>query len=110
MTPEAIEKFQVQHHFIGGVYAKELTMDSIMDCVTSHKHNYDHMSILATGSVEINVDGVRSIVIAPAVLNIAAGKRHSVTPLETPVKWFCIHRTDVTDPDLVDNELSAENV
>jgi hypothetical protein len=43
-------------------------------------------------------------------LNIAAGKRHSVTPLETPVKWFCIHRTDVTDPDLVDNELSAENV
>ena len=109
MTPNAIEKLQVQHHFSNGVYAKELSIDNLDTCIVSHKHYFDHMSILATGSVELTVDGVKSILTAPAVLNIAAGKHHKVTPLETPIKWFCIHRTDITDPELVDNEL-AENI
>lgn len=110
MTPEAIEKLNVLHHFIGGVYAKEMTLDDVNECITSHKHHFDHMSILASGKVELTVDGERSVITAPAVLNIVAGKRHSVTPLEAPVKWFCIHRTDITDPDLVDKDLSAENI
>ena len=69
-----------------------------------HAHKYGHLSILASGSVELLVDGVKSVVDAPACLTIAAGKHHGVKSL-TDVVWYCIHATDCTDENEVDEVL-----
>ena len=69
-----------------------------------HAHKHDHLSILASGSVELLVDGVRSVVHGPACLTIAAGKHHGVKSL-TDVVWYCIHATDCTDENEVDEVL-----
>ena len=93
----------IHHHFSSGVYAKETRIPAGYVLV-QHAHKHDHLSILASGSVEMVVDGVRSIVDAPACLTIAAGKHHGVKSL-TDVVWYCVHATDCTDEDDIDEVL-----
>jgi mannose-6-phosphate isomerase-like protein (cupin superfamily) len=93
----------IHHHFSAGVYAKETRIPAGYVLV-QHAHKYDHLSILASGSVEMVVDGVKSVVEAPACLTIAAGKHHGIKSL-TDVVWYCVHATDCTDEDKVDEVL-----
>jgi quercetin dioxygenase-like cupin family protein len=96
----------IQHHFSAGVYAKETHIPAGYVLV-HHAHKHDHLSILASGSVELLVDGVKSVVDAPACLTIAAGKHHGVKSL-TDVVWYCIHATECTDVDDVDEILIVD--
>lgn len=95
----------ISHHFGGGVYAKETRVPAGMVLV-QHKHEHDHLSVLALGRVQIEVDGVRSELEGPACITITAGKYHGIKAL-TDVVWYCIHATDCTDPDKVDEVFIA---
>lgn len=99
----------IHHHFVGqdqarGVYAKELHIPA-GERLVSHKHLYDHLSILASGTIWL-VEGAhaRRLVSGPAALTIKAGVTHSVHAVTNAV-WFCIHRTDETDANTVDETL-----
>lgn len=96
---------EVNHHFGGGVYAKE-TFIPAGKWLVQHTHKFDHLSVLAKGSIELIVDGHKEIVHAPACLTIAAGKHHGVKSL-TDVVWYCIHATDCTDEHEVDEVIIA---
>jgi mannose-6-phosphate isomerase-like protein (cupin superfamily) len=85
------------------VYAKETRIPAGFILV-QHVHKHDHLSILASGSVEMVVDDVKSVVHAPACLTIAAGKHHGIKSL-TDVVWYCVHATDCTDENEVDEVL-----
>ena len=93
----------IHHHFSSGVYAKETRIPAGFILV-QHVHKHDHLSILASGSVEMVVDDVKSVVHAPACLTIAAGKHHGIKSL-TDVVWYCVHATDCTDENDVDEVL-----
>jgi len=95
----------IEHHFSSGVYAKESRIPAGYVLV-QHKHEHDHLSILASGSVELMVDGKTSVLHAPACLTIEAGKHHGVRSL-TDVVWYCIHATNCTDEHEVDEVLIA---
>jgi quercetin dioxygenase-like cupin family protein len=103
MTDVLLLNNMINHHFSTNVYAKE-TRFSAGSILVQHKHKYDHLSILASGSVELIVDDVKSIVHAPACLTIQANKHHGVKSL-TDVVWYCIHATDCTDTDEIDEVL-----
>ena len=94
----------ISHHFGAGVYAKEARIPA-GSILIQHKHKYDHLSVLASGSVELIVDDVKSIVHAPACLTIQANKHHGVKSL-TDVVWYCIHATDCVDEDKIDEVLT----
>lgn len=93
----------VVHHFSDGLYAKEMVIPAGHFAV-SHAHAYDHLSILAKGHATVEVDGVTTEYTAPACINIAAGKHHEVVAI-TDIVWFCVHATDETDPDCIDEVL-----
>ena len=93
----------IQHHFSDGVYAKETHIPA-GQVLIQHKHKFSHLSILASGSIEILIDGKRQIVHAPACLTIEAYKHHGVKSL-TDVVWYCIHATECTDADEIDEVL-----
>lgn len=93
----------VVHHFSAGLYAKQMQIPAGHFAVT-HAHAYDHLSILAKGHATVEVDGEVTEYQAPACICIAAGKHHQVIAL-TDIVWFCIHATDETDPDKVDEVL-----
>jgi len=93
----------VHHHFSSGVYAKEVTIPAGMTLV-QHRHKFDHMSVLASGTAMVSVGGKSAQFVGPAVLNIAAGQIHAVTAV-TEVVWLCIHATDEVDPEKIDHEI-----
>jgi quercetin dioxygenase-like cupin family protein len=93
----------VVHHFSAGVYAKQMKLPAKHFAI-SHAHEYDHMSILASGEATVEVDGVIDLYKAPACINIAAGKHHEIVAI-TDVVWFCIHATDETDTSKIDEVL-----
>lgn len=95
----------IKHHFGGGVYAKQANIPA-GQIVVKHKHNFDHLSILGSGVVRVEVDGHTRELIGPACITISKDKYHKVTAV-TDCVWFCVHATDCTDEDAVDEILIA---
>lgn len=95
------------HHFSEGLYAKQMELKEGSFAV-QHKHNYDHLSILAKGKVRVLFEGnLSKEYTAPACINIVKEVNHAVYALEDSV-WFCIHATSETDVDNVDKVLIKE--
>ena len=98
---------QIQHHFSSGVYAKQMVLPKDF-FVISHSHNFDHLSILASGKVIVRTDDSEQQFTAPACLTIKANVHHEITALEDSV-WFCVHATDETDESKVDEVLISHD-
>ena len=94
---------KINHYFGGGVYAKETRIPA-GQILVQHKHEHDHLSVLASGTVEVQIDGIKSRLEGPACITIKAGAHHGVRTL-TDVVWYCIHATDCTDENQVDELL-----
>lgn len=97
---------EVIHHNAGGVEAKETHIPAGMVLV-QHKHQYDHLSVLASGVVELEVDGVRVVHEGPKLMVIKAGSHHAVKAL-TDAVWFCIHSEDVALEEALSIEQSRD--
>lgn len=95
----------ITHHFGGGVYAKQMNIPA-GDVIVKHKHNFDHLSILGSGVVHVEVDGNVTELTGPACISIDKDKYHKVTAL-TDCVWFCVHATDCTDEEAIDEVLIA---
>lgn len=92
------------HHFSEGLYAKQMAIPK-GSIACQHKHNYDHLSILAQGKVRVLFDNdVVETYTAPSCINIVKNVNHTILALEDSV-WFCIHQTEETDVDKVDQVL-----
>ena len=89
--------FEMEHHFSDGLYAKKARLKPGQS-LTQHKHNYEHLSILAQGRCLVTVEGKTTEHVGPKAIVIAAGAAHTVFALEETV-WFCIHATDATTVD-----------
>lgn len=94
------------HNFSDGLYAKQMHVPAGY-VVGTHTHKYSHLSILAKGKVIVRTDDSEKLVEAPACLEIEKGIHHSIEALEDAV-WFCIHATNETDVDMVDQVLIEE--
>jgi quercetin dioxygenase-like cupin family protein len=94
---------KIRHHFWPGGYAKEMHLPTDHYAV-SHRHEYDHVSMLAAGRARVDVDGESTEYVAPAFIMIRAHAEHTITALDD-VTWFCMHATDVTDPEHIDKVL-----
>lgn len=94
-----------KHHFIGGhVYLKEFELAD-GEIITQHKHTFDHVTLLASGSVIVTLDGAPSLHHAPDYLFIKAEKHHQMQAFDGPALLYCTHITDCTDPDSIDHTL-----
>ena len=91
------------HHFSSGVYAKQMHLPAGFTAL-SHSHLFDHLSLLAKGKVIVTTDNYTQIYTAPVCITIEKNMNHSIEALEDTT-WFCIHATDETDPNKVDEVL-----
>lgn len=94
---------KITHHFSDNLYAKEMFIPAGF-VAGQHAHEYSHLSLLAKGKVKIIVDGETKEFRAPACINIEAKKRHLIEAIEDCV-WYCIHATNESDPDQIDEVL-----
>lgn len=104
-TSRELDAIPIRHFFGAGTCIKE-TFLLAGETLVQHRHHYDHLSYLVSGTVEVAVDGQKRKVVGPACMTIEAGKHHGVKAL-TDAVWLCIHGTDATDADMVDQVVIA---
>jgi quercetin dioxygenase-like cupin family protein len=105
-----MEGISVQaHHFSDGLYCKEIILKDAAE-VISHKHKYDHLSVLAKGTAVVTVDDEQTVYYSPAVINIKADTNHSVRAIGGDAVWMCIHATDESDETKVDKVLISDKL
>ena len=99
---------EVSHHFSDGVYAKQMSLPK--DHVAqSHRHNYSHLSILASGKVIVDCEGIKTQYTAPACLEIKAEIQHEIYALEDSI-FYCVHQVlPDYDLDKIDEVLIKES-
>lgn len=79
----------------GGVFAKSTTFPRVGMIAPQHAHSYDHLSIIASGAVELEKNG-RSMGLyeAPAVIKIEARTKHLFRIVKPSTTVICVHNSD----------------
>lgn len=74
------------HHFRGYCLDEEGTF------FFQHSHDYSHPTLVATGALRAWIDGKHiGDFYAPAVIEVAAGKKHKFQALLSMTRFFCVH-------------------
>jgi quercetin dioxygenase-like cupin family protein len=106
-SPPFVVLKDIVHHFAPGVYAKQQHLPAGAS-VSTHKHAYVHLTIIAQGSAIVYRGDSMERYHAPACILIDKGTEHRLQAI-TDTTWFCIHPTDETDPLKIDAVVTAED-
>lgn len=64
--------------------------------IKQHVHDYDHLSILISGTVVLVAGKVATELTGPAFVELKAGVSHTIIA-KTASLWACIHNADRLD-------------
>lgn len=80
---------------VDGFFVKKIQILKADSFVPQHSHDYDHVTVLGTGSVQFYKAGVfLGIKKAPEKLFIQARVLHSFRTLEDNTTLFCVHPSE----------------
>lgn len=99
---EPITKFAA----CANVFCRIMHFEKAGDMNQGHKHQYDHVTLLAHGSVKIRVEDREAVFTAPHFIFIDKDKEHQMTALEDNTVACCIHgqrdeNGDIIEPDYI---------
>lgn len=99
-------EFVTNHYFAPGVYARELFIPK-GHVLTGKIHRTEHLNIVSMGKIAVvNEQGQRTLIEAPYTFVSKPGTKRAGFALEDTV-WTCIHPTNETDLDKLEDELIA---
>lgn len=87
------------------------------DIEKGHSHQFDHLTLLATGKLKVTVEEKTTEFIAPHMIFIAKDKYHELEALEDNTIAYCIHalrtgknEADILDPAMIPKGVIARNM
>lgn len=99
---------------VSNLWSRMMVFRSIGDTEYGHTHQFDHMTLLASGALKVIVNGQATEFKAPHMILIRQDKNHELIALEDNTVAFCIHalRTgdrveDIIDPASIPNGMNA---
>ena len=81
---------------VNGVFIKSMVFKR-GQVVLTHKHTYDHQTLLAVGQLKVSIAEKSVVYTAPTVIVIAAGKSHFLEGLADQTVAYCIHAMTGSD-------------
>ena len=81
----------VNMNFINGLWCKQMHFLRAGALVPGHKHLYDHMTLLAHGSLSVTVNNKVTEFVAPQIIYIKKNVVHDLVALEADTVAYCIH-------------------
>ena len=99
---------QVKLGYAGNIFVRQMFFASKGDAKETHVHQFDHMTLLAKGSVEVTVEGKTHTFVAPQMIWIAKDKDHQLVALEDGTLAFCVHA--IRDEDGVPESLDVTSL
>ena len=110
---EPLRDPELQHYIAAGVYIKQLLMTNVGDTAEQHSHKSPHLSLLAYGTVEVEVDGIVTEAVGPTAILVDADKVHKITAVAVPALWYCVHGVDPelqTEEEIIPTLINNEHV
>lgn len=89
---------------VSNLWIRQMHFVKAGDRNEGHTHNFDHITLLSKGSVEVDVEGQKTVFKAPHMIYIIKGKSHYLTALEDDTIASCVHalRTGDREEDILD--------
>jgi len=93
---------------VSNLYSRMMHFKNIGDTEHTHTHSFDHLTLLAAGSVKCVVNEKETIFKAPHMIFIKKDAEHAFTALEENTVAYCIHAMrigerieDIVDPSMI---------
>lgn len=93
---------------VANLWSKMMHFQKAGDMEQGHSHLFDHLTLLARGSMNVTVNGKATEFRAPYMIYIKAGQVHQLTALEDDTLAYCIHAlrdgdgvNDIIDPAMI---------
>lgn len=95
----------VQIGCVANLFSRQMHFKKAGDMEHGHTHPFDHLTLLAAGSLRVTVNGKTTDFHAPHMIFIKAEHRHELIALEDNTVAYCIHALrdgngvdDILDP------------
>jgi quercetin dioxygenase-like cupin family protein len=85
MTPE------IKIGCVANLWSRMMRFHKAGDTEQGHTHQFDHLTLLAKGKLQVTVEGNVSVFSAPHMIYIHADKVHELVALEDETVAYCIH-------------------
>jgi hypothetical protein len=77
--------------YFGNIWVRQNLLERKGDETLGHLHHFDHVSLLAVGSVEVSVEGFEPKVFhAPTFIVIKKEHKHKFKALTQNALWYCV--------------------
>ena len=90
---------------VANIFSRQMTFVNAGDTMFGHMHTFDHLTLLASGSLQVTIEGHVTEFKAPHMIYIHKDKEHELMALEPNTVAFCIHALrdgngvdDIIDP------------
>lgn len=94
---------------VSNVFTRRMYFRNAGDIEVGHAHQFDHVTYVASGAIELNIEGAKTVYKAPAMIFIDKDKVHELTALEDGTSALCIHAlrdketNEIIDPEMMPN-------
>lgn len=102
---------------VANLFSRMMHFEKAGDTEIGHTHAFDHLTLLASGSLKVNVDGVCTEFKAPHMIYIHKDKVHELIALEDNTVAYCIHALrdgdgvdDIIDPSMIPNGVNISTI
>lgn len=102
---------------VANLFSRMMHFAKSGDIEHGHTHPFDHLTLLASGSLRVTVEGKTTDFKAPHMIYINKDKNHELVALEDNTVAYCIHALrdgngvdDIIDPSMVPNGVSAMTI
>jgi quercetin dioxygenase-like cupin family protein len=89
----------------GNIYTRMMHFEKAGDIEIGHTHDFNHLTLLANGSLKVTVEGIDNIFKAPHMIWINKDKNHELTALENNTVAYCIHAMRDANGELIDESM-----
>lgn len=93
---------------VSNMFVRQMHFKNSGDCEQGHEHNFDHLTLLASGKLRVEVGDSTTEYTAPCMVYIKKDVTHKLTALHENTVAYCIH--GLRDKDKSDDILSPEMV
>jgi quercetin dioxygenase-like cupin family protein len=95
----------VQIGCVANLFSRQMHFKKAGDLEHGHTHPFDHLTLLASGSLRVTVNGKTTDFKAPHMIYIKAEHNHELVAIEDNTVAYCIHALrkgngveDIIDP------------
>jgi hypothetical protein len=108
---------EIKIGLVANLFSRMMHFKQKGDVEIGHTHQFDHLTLLASGSLNVTVEGQSTRFDAPCMIYIHKDKVHELTSLEDSTIAYCIHalreenkNNVIIDPDSIPNGIEPSTL